>query len=165
MNALLISLAQGWWWRSTFKGLFFKRKYSKLNMIRSRCHKQKFSCSRALLSWNIKHSDCLFQIPWLFLTNQSALFHHIIAAAHNSVYDIGSWWDGVKHELQGKKSWNRAVVVAQLAEQSLPIPVVRGSNPVIGKNLFIYWRFVCCQLCIEINENKEKEAGNGPFFK
>ena len=28
-----------------------------------------------------------------------------------------------------------AVVVAQLVEQSLPIPEVRGSNPVIGKNL------------------------------
>ena len=28
---------------------------------------------------------------------------------------------------------NRTVVVAQLVEQSLPIPEVRGSNPVIGK--------------------------------
>jgi len=33
------------------------------------------------------------------------------------------------------KMW--AVVVAQLVERSLPIPEVRGSNPVIGKNLFI----------------------------
>ena len=32
-----------------------------------------------------------------------------------------------------KKYW--AVVVAQLVERSLPIPEVRGSNPVIGKNL------------------------------
>ena len=32
----------------------------------------------------------------------------------------------------------RAVVVAQLVEQSPPIPEVRGSIPVIGKNLFIY---------------------------
>ena len=32
----------------------------------------------------------------------------------------------------------RAVVVAQLVERSLPIPEVRGSNPVIGKNLFIH---------------------------
>ena len=31
----------------------------------------------------------------------------------------------------------RAVVVAQLVEWSLPIPEVRGSNPVIGKNLYI----------------------------
>ena len=31
-----------------------------------------------------------------------------------------------------------AVVVAQLVEWSLPIPEVRGSNPVLGKNLFIY---------------------------
>ena len=30
---------------------------------------------------------------------------------------------------------NRTVVVAQLVEQSLPIPEVRGSNPVIG-NLY-----------------------------
>ena len=29
-----------------------------------------------------------------------------------------------------------AVVVAQLVERLLPIPEVRGSNPVIGKNLF-----------------------------
>ena len=43
-------------------------------------------------------------------------------------------------------------------------PEVRGSNPVIGKNLLIsnicilstvYWK----------DENKEKEAGNGPFLK
>ena len=34
-----------------------------------------------------------------------------------------------------------AVVVAQLVERSLPIPEVRGSNPVISKNLFIYWTF------------------------
>ena len=32
----------------------------------------------------------------------------------------------------------RAVVVAQLVERSLPIPEVRGSNPVISKNLFVY---------------------------
>ena len=58
----------------------------------------------------------------------------------------------------------REVVVAQLVEWLLPIPEVRGLNPVIGKNLFIlnicllstvYWK----------DENKEKEAGNGPFLK
>ena len=52
------------------------------------------------------------------------------------------------------------VDVAQL----LLIPEVRGSNPVIGKNLSIlnicllstvYWK----------DENKEKDAGNGPFLK
>ena len=31
----------------------------------------------------------------------------------------------------------REVVVAQLVERWLPIPEVRGSNPVIGKNLLI----------------------------
>ena len=33
-------------------------------------------------------------------------------------------------------SADREVVVAQLVERSFPIPEVRGSNPVIGKNLF-----------------------------
>ena len=32
----------------------------------------------------------------------------------------------------------REVVVAQLVEQLLSIPEVCGSNPVIGKNLFIH---------------------------
>ena len=39
---------------------------------------------------------------------------------------------------QRGKEFLGAVVVAQLVERSLPIPEVRGSNPVIGKNLFIY---------------------------
>ena len=34
-----------------------------------------------------------------------------------------------------KKVLHWAVVVAQLVERLLPIPEVRGSNPVIGKNL------------------------------
>ena len=36
-----------------------------------------------------------------------------------------------------KETTAREVVVAQLVERSLPIPEVRGSDPVIGKNLFI----------------------------
>ena len=61
-----------------------------------------------------------------------------------------------------KISLNWEVVVAQLVERSLPIPEVRGSNPVIGKKLLTI--IVYCQLCIEKTKNKEKEAGNGPFF-
>ena len=38
---------------------------------------------------------------------------------------------------------------------------VRGSNPVIGKNL--YW--ILNVNCVEKMKNKEKEAGNGPFQK
>ena len=57
----------------------------------------------------------------------------------------------------------KEVVVAQLVERSLLIPEVRGSNPVIGKNLFIYWTIVYCQLCKD--KNKEKEAENGPRKK
>ena len=49
--------------------------------------------------------------------------------------------------------------MAQLAKQSLPTPEDCGSNPDIG-NIFIeycllYWK----------DENKEKEAGSGPFEK
>ena len=33
-------------------------------------------------------------------------------------------------------SVNPSVVVAQLVERSFPIPEVRGSNPVISKNLY-----------------------------
>ena len=35
------------------------------------------------------------------------------------------------------------MVMAQLVEQLLPIPEVRGSNPVIGKNLYIYILNIC----------------------
>ena len=54
--------------------------------------------------------------------------------------------------------------MAQLVERSLSIPEACGSNPVIGKSLLIlnicllstvYWK----------DENKEKEAGDGAFFK
>ena len=48
----------------------------------------------------------------------------------------------------------RAVVVAQLAEQSLPIPEVAVSNPIIGK---IYKEHIYCQLYWK----DEKEAGIG----
>ena len=54
--------------------------------------------------------------------------------------------------------------MAQLVERSLPIPEVRGSNPVIAK-IYLYRTFVSCQLCIEKTQIKKKEAGNGPFFK
>ena len=49
-------------------------------------------------------------------------------------------------------------VVAQLVEQSLPTPEIRGSNPDIGKIL-------SANSTIEKAKNKEKEAGNGPSLK
>ena len=53
------------------------------------------------------------------------------------------------------------VVVAQLAERSLTIPEDPGSNPVIGNfYLNIYFLLSVCRK----DENKEKEADNGPFF-
>ena len=52
--------------------------------------------------------------------------------------------------------------MAQLVERPLPIPEVCGSNPVIGKKLLniCLLSTVYCK-----DENKEKEAGNGPFLK
>ena len=64
--------------------------------------------------------------------------------------------------MQVKCAW--AAVVAQLVERSLPIPVIRGSNPVIDK--LSYWTFICLLSVVLKGDNKEKkEAGNGPFFK
>ena len=52
------------------------------------------------------------------------------------------------------------VDVAQL----LLIPEVRGSNPVIGKNLLISNNWILSTVYWK-DENKEKDAGNGPFLK
>ena len=54
------------------------------------------------------------------------------------------------------------VVVAQLVEWSLPMPEVRGSNPVNGKNLFIS---NICQLCIEKTKIKKKRPEMAQFIK
>ena len=52
--------------------------------------------------------------------------------------------------------------MAQLAERSLMIPEDPGSNPVIGNfYLNIYLLLTVCRK----DENKEKEAENGPFKK
>ena len=50
-----------------------------------------------------------------------------------------------------------AVVVALLVERLLPIPEVRGSNPVIG-NFFIL-NICLLSTVYSKDENKEKEAG------
>ena len=56
-----------------------------------------------------------------------------------------------------------AVVVAQLVEWLITIPEVRGSNPVIGKKLYILDIYLLWTVHWK-DENKEKEAGNGPFL-
>ena len=56
---------------------------------------------------------------------------------------------------------NRTVVVAQLVEQSLPIPEVRGSNPVIGKKYIEH----LLSTVIKNTKIKKIEGGNGSFFK
>ena len=55
------------------------------------------------------------------------------------------------------------MVVAQLVERLLPIPKVRGANPVNGINLYIENLFIYCHLCWK-DKNKEKVAGYGPIF-
>ena len=57
------------------------------------------------------------------------------------------------------------MVVAQLVERSLPFPEVRGSIPVIGKNLFIYWTFCLLSTVYWKDENKEKRGRVWPIFK
>ena len=52
---------------------------------------------------------------------------------------------------------SRAVVVAQLVERLLPTPEVRDRIQSLAK-------FISCRLYLN-DDNKEKEAGNGPFFK
>ena len=50
--------------------------------------------------------------------------------------------------------------MAQLVERSLPIPEVRGSNPVIGKNLFIYIEhFFTVNCVLEKAKIKKKRPG------
>ena len=62
--------------------------------------------------------------------------------------------------VRGNISNEWAVVVAQLAEQLLPTPENRGSNPV-NRN-FLYWMFIVN--CVEKTTIKKREAGNGPFL-
>ena len=54
------------------------------------------------------------------------------------------------------------MVVAQLAERSLPTPEIRGSNLDIG--IISIVKFIC-QLLSRKDKNKEKEAGKGPLKK
>ena len=64
-----------------------------------------------------------------------------------------------REKLRDKKI-KAAVVVAQLAEQLLLTPEIRGLNPDIGYENF---QMCICQLLFRKDKNKEKEVGNGPF--
>ena len=72
---------------------------------------------------------------------------------------LGGFWRFLNMFLQVKTKGSGCV--AQLVERSFPIPEVRGSNPVFGKNL--YWTFVCCQLCVEKTKIK-KRGREWPIF-
>ena len=51
--------------------------------------------------------------------------------------------------------------MAQLAERLLSTPEIRDLNPDIGNDNF---RKYICQLLSRKDENKDNEAGNGPFL-
>ena len=53
------------------------------------------------------------------------------------------------------------MVVAQLVEWSIPVPEVRGSNPVIGK---IYIEQLFTINCIEKTKINKKKPGMAHFF-
>ena len=55
--------------------------------------------------------------------------------------------------------------MAQLVERSRPIPEVRGSNPVIGKNLLFILNICLLSTVYWKDENKEKRPGMAYFFK
>ena len=56
----------------------------------------------------------------------------------------------------------RAVVVAQLVERLLPIPEIRGSNPVIG---YIIYYQLYLKNCIEKTKIKKRGRDWPNFFK
>ena len=62
-----------------------------------------------------------------------------------------------------KHGWWREVFVAQLAELSFMTPEIPSLNPDIGN--FIFPSIVFDKLYRQDENKKEKEAGNGPFFK
>ena len=98
---------------------------------------------------------------WHFHIDLLLKLNYLLEKAKNKL-ERGWGWSIFKIPLQNfKSSTLRAVVVAQLVEQLLPIPEVCGSNPDISKKL--HWTFTVN--CIWKDENKEKESGNGAFFK
>ena len=55
------------------------------------------------------------------------------------------------------KVFNGAISVAHLAERSLPMPEVHGSNSVIGK--LLYWTFICLLSTVLKRQIKKKRPG------
>ena len=82
------------------------------------------------------HYDWLKLFTWLAVTKHSILFQTRVISIllWNVGYEIGSW--GQYH----KQILAREGVVAQLVEESLPIPEVHGSTAVIGKINQLFWK-------------------------
>ena len=68
-----------------------------------------------------------------------------------------------KWKINCLKATKRAVVVAQLAERSLPSPEIGGSNPNIGNKVF--WMYLSVNCNEENTKIKKKRPGLAHFFK
>ena len=82
--------------------------------------------------------------------------------SHNSSW---WWWLQVHNKLQHNVPPIMAVVGAHLVERSLLIPEVGGLHPVIGKKIIFILNTCLLSTVYWKDENKEKEAWFGPFFK
>ena len=72
--------------------------------------------------------------------------------------------DSIKTKRIVKRSFSGQWLCGSVGRAVASIAEVHGSNPVIGKNLFIL--NICLLSTVYLkDENKEKEAGNGPFLK
>ena len=107
---------------------------------------------RNIFSKNFQYSPKLVTLK---LISAAVAFWRFCAAPSVNTKDVKTYFSTWKHLV------TRAVVVAQLTKRPLLIPEDPGSNPVIGN---CYWTHLLLTVCRK-EENNEKEAGNGPFFK
>ena len=104
------------------------------------------------------------------LANRSRIRTHNLLECDSAQIPVGQalqnlhCLDQYVKKVEGKFSPFRAVVVVQLVEQSLPIPEVRGQNPVISKNVYIE-RLLSTVLKFEKTKGKRKKSpGKAHFY-
>ena len=105
------------------------------------------------------HSKCVKKIApcWYRIIIRSLKWNIVLLSAGNGHFKTLKGWL-LKDNERFKRSNSRALVVAQSAEQLLPTPEVRGSNP--SASFYIEHLFYCSQHSRN-DKNKEKETGNG----
>ena len=102
------------------------------------------------------HWQKFFAIGWIFIVVNDQIIKKIVLPPGRTEFAVYGFQLPLRNP--NTKEAIYGVVVAQLAERLLPIPEIRGSNPVIGK---IFIDYIYCWK----DENKEKEAGIGSFLK